>query len=171
MIRTEVIANTRTLDNSMAYARAFADYVETPVLNVFETRKPQLLDDLRRQPGAVKYPILWTSERQRKAYFATNGFGNGIPYKRTGRMSRGWYAWARRSGNRFEMTIANSTPGARFVYGDIRPRADKKDPQQRFHRNTGWTKVAPKIESWVSAYRIELEAVLRKAAVDMVTKS
>ena len=31
----------------------------------------------------VQYPIRWDSERQRHAFFATNGFGHGIPYKRT----------------------------------------------------------------------------------------
>lgn len=35
-------------------------------------------------PGPVKYPIEWTSEKQRRAFFATDGFGAGIPYKRSG---------------------------------------------------------------------------------------
>jgi hypothetical protein len=35
-----------------------------------------------RQP--VQYPINWDSEKQRRAFFATNGFGHGIPYVRTG---------------------------------------------------------------------------------------
>jgi hypothetical protein len=30
-------------------------------------------------PGPVVYPIEWASERQRAAFFATNGFGHGIP--------------------------------------------------------------------------------------------
>lgn len=29
-------------------------------------------------------PVKWDSERQRRAYYATNGFGGGIPYRRTG---------------------------------------------------------------------------------------
>lgn len=28
-------------------------------------------------------PFQWSSEKQRRAYFATDGFGGGIPYKRT----------------------------------------------------------------------------------------
>ncbi len=36
-------------------------------------------------PGSpVRYPIQWDSERQRRAFFATDGFGSGIPYRRTG---------------------------------------------------------------------------------------
>jgi hypothetical protein len=38
----------------------------------------------------VRYPIDWDSERQRRAFFATNGFGRGIPYKRTDRYRYGW---------------------------------------------------------------------------------
>ena len=30
------------------------------------------------------YPIQWDSERQRRAFFATDGFGRGIPTERTG---------------------------------------------------------------------------------------
>jgi hypothetical protein len=37
----------------------------------------------------VRHPIQWDSERQRRAFFATNGFGQGIPYQRTGRMIAG----------------------------------------------------------------------------------
>jgi len=35
-------------------------------------------------------PVQWDSERQRRAFFATHGFGGGIPYKRKGTYERGW---------------------------------------------------------------------------------
>lgn len=35
-------------------------------------------------------PVQWDSERQRRAYFASNGFGAGIPYVRKGDYIRGW---------------------------------------------------------------------------------
>lgn len=38
----------------------------------------------------VTYPVRWDSERQRRAYFASNGFGRGIPYRRTHRYRFGW---------------------------------------------------------------------------------
>jgi len=37
----------------------------------------------------IRYPVQWDSERQRRAYFATNGFGSGIPYQRSNRMILG----------------------------------------------------------------------------------
>jgi len=36
------------------------------------------------------YPIQWDSVKQRRAFFATNGFGRGIPTKRTDRYVREW---------------------------------------------------------------------------------
>jgi len=42
-------------------------------------------------PGKkVKYPIKWDTEKQRKAFFASDGFGRGIPTKRTGEYQKGW---------------------------------------------------------------------------------
>jgi hypothetical protein len=38
----------------------------------------------------VTYSIQWDSERQRRAFFATNGFGRGIPYRRIDRYRLGW---------------------------------------------------------------------------------
>lgn len=44
-----------------------------------------------KKPGeAVKYPIKWDSPKQRRAFFATDGFGGGIPHKRTGDYQRAW---------------------------------------------------------------------------------
>lgn len=38
-----------------------------------------------QEPGQKpSYPIQWDSERQRRAFFATDGFGGGIPHRRTG---------------------------------------------------------------------------------------
>ena len=39
---------------------------------------------MRRSGLSIKYPVRWDSEKQRRAYFATNGCGKRIPYRRTG---------------------------------------------------------------------------------------
>lgn len=38
----------------------------------------------------IRYPVQWDSQRQRKAFFATEGFGKGIPTQRTGGYRQGW---------------------------------------------------------------------------------
>lgn len=54
----------------------------------------------------VRYPIEWDSERQRRAFFATNGFGKGIPYRRTNRYRFGW----RDQMEPFGATLKNESP-------------------------------------------------------------
>jgi len=44
-----------------------------------------------KEPGpAPTYPIKWDSIKQRKAFFASDGFGHGIPTKRTGEYQKNW---------------------------------------------------------------------------------
>lgn len=46
---------------------------------------------IMKEPGLPPtYPIHWDSTRQRKAFFATDGFGRGIPTRRTGAYQRAW---------------------------------------------------------------------------------
>jgi hypothetical protein len=67
-----------------------------------------------QQPGKpITYPVQWDSVRQRRAFFASNGFGGGIPYRRTGRYEQGWQLKPVENG--FE--LQNRTRAARFVGG------------------------------------------------------
>ena len=67
---------------------AFIDGLFTDVRDVlFETASR--IKDRLVEGKPVRYPIDWDSPRQQRAYFATNGFGHGIPYKRTNRMVAG----------------------------------------------------------------------------------
>lgn len=77
------------------------------------------------EPGKpIQYPVQWDSEKQRRAFFATNGFGKGIPYKRTGAYELGWKV------NRvaFGATLSNAHPA-----GAIGGMASGW--QSRIHRN------------------------------------
>lgn len=54
-------------------------------------RTAQDVRDRMTEEGApVRRPVQWDSERQRRAFFATNGFGRGIPYRRTHQYRFGW---------------------------------------------------------------------------------
>jgi len=98
---------------------------------------PLSRDLLALTPGPVRYPIEWTSEKQRRAYFATNGFGKGIPYKRkTGKRSLmgGWKVrkYVSRTGNL--LTASNDA----YVYPFVAEDPSRVNWWQRFHKNTGW---------------------------------
>jgi len=96
-----------------------------------------LRDEFAKSVGAVKRPIEWTSEKQRKAFFATDGFGAGIPYKRTGKLQAGWGLLAVQNLDGSTLILQNMAEAAKYVYGFFGQRR----PQQQFHRNTGWQTV------------------------------
>lgn len=87
------------------------------------------LELLSTYPERVEHgasnPYKWQTEKQRRAYFATNGFGAGIPYNRTGDLGNSWSA--NRTGD--VVTFTNSAPYAGYVMGDR---------IQRGHIADGW---------------------------------
>lgn len=68
-------------------------------------------------PAAVKYPFVWASERQRRAYFATNGFGGGIPYRRTNAVRDAWEDLDEIIADGIAFNLKNSSPAAQWVNG------------------------------------------------------
>lgn len=96
-----------------------------------------LIRELSAEPGRPKYPIRWKSERQRRAYFATRGFGHGIPYVRTHKLSQGWRVVLDDiTASTGVFRIENSAPETRYVQGD---------DAQPYHLDTGWVQSAPVI--------------------------
>jgi len=66
----------------------------------------------RLYPGSMKgAPFEWTSEKQRRAYFASNGFGHGIPYQRKFKIRWGW----RKEGKGRTATAVNRVPYTKYV--------------------------------------------------------
>lgn len=82
----------------------------------------------------------WTTQRQKRAFFATDGFGRGIPTTRTGAIARGWQLRQYRRGGIRGISLRNIHPAARFLYGtlNIQSPAQARRPQQRFHKLIGW---------------------------------
>lgn len=91
----------------------------------------QLIRKRLQVPGKrVTYPIDWDTLRQMRAFFASDGFGGGIPHIRTGATAAGFTISKLPQG--FE--INNLKRGAVHVFGNaLRQR------QSRIHRRN-WTK-------------------------------
>ncbi|KKL23985.1 hypothetical protein LCGC14_2419880 [marine sediment metagenome] len=102
-------------------------FIEVAVLGDVQ-RKVQAVDVY---PGPVVYPIEWTSEAQRRFYFAVvaqrDNDGNIIPYERRGTFFDD--VTVELDPLSLNLMIANPNPVARYVIGD---------DQQKFHANTGW---------------------------------
>ncbi len=89
---------------------------------------------LAQAPRAVVYPIRWRSVKQRRAFFASNGFGKGIPYQRTGTAAASWEIEVTQVDNATLVAISNPVDYSQFVYGRVGDTAY----QQPFHRITGY---------------------------------
>lgn len=66
--------------------------------------------------------INWDSKRQRRAYFASDGFGGGIPSRRKGVHKKGWKVQATRDG----YDVSNTVDTSKYLYGTARSRKQSK---------------------------------------------
>jgi hypothetical protein len=89
----------------------------------------EVVSRLRVEPPPPRYPFRWASQKQRRAFFATNGFGRGIPTRRTHDAAQGWRTIFSATPTGGEVAIENPVKYAEFVFG---PR------QQPGHADTGW---------------------------------
>jgi hypothetical protein len=154
MIRVTLTANTKPLDNMVTVLDSFNSVVTSAGDVTVREVQPFLLDELSYMPPErsypVDYPISWTSERQRKAYFATDGFGSGIPYTRTGGLVRAWKVRSDTEGNTFKLVVENTIPSAKYVIGTLaKVKAAAAKPQQRFHAAQGWALASPIVHYWL----------------------
>lgn len=144
MYQVKVTVDTDVLDT---LAEAYQKSPRTIKTFLNRSLLPQYLKRIQQQwtpyPGAVRYPIQWASDKQRRAFFATNGFGGGIPYQRTRTLQQSWVFAIQDYPGGAEISIGNTADAARYVIG-----AD----QQPFHRNTGW----PRIDDEATALTGEL---------------
>lgn len=94
--------------------------------------RSQIETEMQRSPGKPNYPIQWASVKQRKAFFASNGFGRGIPTRRTGAYVQGWKVVYRGLGRNDGAVIELDNPVsyARYVGGgDAQPFHIDRWPQ------------------------------------------
>lgn len=115
----------------VTFEKSFNEGIDSIGASVADKLQAKALEVFSPPLGGVKYPIMWTTEKQRKAFFASDGFGRGIPTRRTGKVSQGWKVTFKDK----VIKLYNRVPYARYVYGGFDSRTEN---QQRFHRNTGW---------------------------------
>lgn len=81
--------------------------------------KRQVLKIVAVAGKPVEYPIPWTSDLQRRAFFATDGFGSGIPYERTDTLIKSWDAAFEFTPEGGGFAVWNTDPKAPFVVGEF----------------------------------------------------
>jgi hypothetical protein len=96
--------------------------------------------ELARPAPPVKRPIQWKTQKQRRAFFATDGFGKGIPTRRTNSLNRGWKSEELSDFREGFFTIYNDATTRDYFTGELvfYEQFVQGEFQQPFHRNTGW---------------------------------
>src|SRR5690348_12561843 len=89
-VRMSATFNSKPIDDLIAYMDGFQQVANEEMDAALAVIKTPALNELAHEPGKVKYPIEWESEKQRRAFFATNGFGRGIGAERTHDLSQSW---------------------------------------------------------------------------------
>ena len=147
MIKIDVTADTDVLDAIREAAQDAPRRMNKAYKRKIKRLRQQLLDELREYPGPVKRPFRWKSERQRRAYFATDGFGWGIPYVRTDALKASWTTHIRDQKDGAVFEVENKAQYAQYVVGDF---------AQPGHIHTGWASAAV----LVARYREEASDIL-----------
>lgn len=68
-------------------------------------------------PSRAGDPFIWSSEKQRRAFFATNGFGRGIPTQRTYELKDSGHFEVDKKYSSLYITYENTAPYAVWVIG------------------------------------------------------
>jgi len=148
VIQAQIVFDTSHLDRIQAmYHQASALVNEAVRQDIVPFARHFVDKNLRTEPGAAVHPIRWMPSRhpedqnkkpntrwgyysrQMAAYFATDGFGAGIPYIRQHKLVRGWHVVGDYEQGFGGIRITHDSRIAMFVWGIW---------QQLFHAITGW---------------------------------
>lgn len=128
----------QAIEEDAAKAPAYAKTAYTRTLTQF---RPRILRVLQVEPAL--WPAgkrrRWQSRRQQQAFFASDGFGAGIPTQRTGKLLQSYdVLFSEDTSGGAILQVVNTDPKAVFVVGD---RA------QMMHLDTGWVQMAPVVSN------------------------
>lgn len=147
MITGKATANYAPLDRQLAVASRAPKLMQTAFKRNSARLRKALRDELAAEPPRFRGKRRWTSARQRAAYFASNGFGAGIPYTRSHRLAKAWRVEVEGNEQSAALVASNPSPAATFVQG---PRA------QRMHIDSGWNQLEPTTAKYQERFRVVL---------------
>jgi len=148
MIRQTATINNKPIESLINYLDRYASVIDEEFNAAFNEVRPLLLDTLDVIPEHPHYPIIWQSERQRRAFFATDGFGGGIPYQRTGALQSSWVMEKTGGGAQFVVIVRNPTSYAKYVVGSL----SKTNPggfMQEMHKASGYIPAYKPVNYWL----------------------
>lgn len=118
-----------------------------------EEANAYIVDFEKIYPSRVQHgegnPYHWSSDKQRRAFFATDGFGGGIPYTRKQTLRNGW----KTLGSGINQMVVNEVPYAQYV---------KDFKQQIGHMYDGWDIITTDIMERMDQIVRKMEAGISK---------
>jgi len=106
-----------TIHSNVQIVRQGLEKLRAGIPTIGRKRLYDAAEDLMHRmqvPGTKSvYPVHWDSPLQRRAFFASNGFGQGIPTVRSNSYIKGWKVERSDSG----YTVKNDQPRAKFIGG------------------------------------------------------
>lgn len=148
----------------VANLNAFPQQIADITQEVVDIAEPEVMSILTFTPPRPNRKIEWTSEKQRRAYFATDGFGNGIPYRRKGNASKGWRLFGVKTASGAQIIVRNEWDVAKYIYGQFTTQS----PQQRFHDITGWTAAKTQREQILDILITTYKDVIRTKGIQLL---
>ena len=141
ILKTEV--PTDVFDAIFEQAQRLPVLVKKGLPRVTRPIDNRMLGELTAEPPIWKGRRDWQTAKQKRAYFATDGFGHGIPYRRTGGLAHAWKVKTIFTADGGEIVASNDNPAVDYVQGD---RA------QRMHLASGWPQAAPIYTKYLPIY-------------------
>lgn len=171
MISLKATYNKRALPALAQYMRDYTRLAERQIQQEADTIGRATVAQLRQPVSRVQYPIQWASERQRKAYFATDGFGGGIPTRRTGASLKAWRYEFKRTGKGYTFAIFNSKPWSKFLFGSLAQDARQaRRFQQPMHTNTGYPLASPIVSRAMDTFAQQIKRNVIRAQVQEIKR-
>ncbi len=113
-----------TVDNGLSHA----------VIDEIQTQMDGAQAEMQQEGAPSTSPVAWDSEKQRRAYFATDGFGAGIPYQRTGTYNASWQTEQRTYAGGGEVRLYTSYEPSIYITGDVLGAHQSRIHRGRWHK-------------------------------------
>lgn len=158
MIDTQIAFDLPLLDRIQQQYRQAPQLVDEAIrMDIVPFARKHVDTTLRVEPGpaSAAYPLRWTPSRhpedrnkrpntrygyysrQKAAFFATDGFGGGIPYRRRHKIVRGWHVLGDYRDGFGGIRITHDSRIALFVFGMW---------QQQYLMDIGWASFGDQIQ-------------------------
>jgi hypothetical protein len=168
VIRNKTTIDLEPLEDVADFLDNFDEVVRDVGQRVVDEWAPELLTELRVTPGKPKYPIEWTSERQRKKVMADLRAKDNLPYQRSDELPNAWEVVNTSTDGAFSILVINRSSKAKFVYGSLARNVEAaRRFQQKFHINTGWQFARNTVFVWLDV----METAFRREIIDVSQSS